>query len=373
MTIKVVHIIDSGGFYGAEVMLLNLCREQINQGLSVEVISIGLPGEPAKELENKLKDHQIKVTAWRMKPLPDPREAIKIIRYCKTNNTDVIHSHGYKGNILLGILPKSLRKIPIISTVHGYTREKQFGKLFLYQAIDRACLQRLDAVVIVSESMRQQIPTKALSDKLYVVNNGLPDVNQLQQSGNYNSLFKSEEIKIGTLGRFSFEKNFSLLINAMKIVVKQFPHSRLVIYGDGPLRHELQQLINQNDLTDHIQMPGYLYDTLPFFAEVNVFINCSLTEGMPISLLEAMRQGCRIVATDIIANQCLLQSLSCKTYLSAPVAAKLAENIISALTESPEEVAIQKKCYRDTFREKFSSQLMTRNYTEIYRKIKTEF
>lgn len=370
MTIKVAHIIDSGGFYGAEVMLLNLCQEQINQGLSVEVISIGLPGEPAKDLENKLTDHQIKVTAWRMKPLPDPREAIKIIRYCKSNNTDVIHSHGYKGNILLGILPKSLRKIPIVSTVHGYTKEKQFGKLFLYQIIDRVCLQRLDAAVIVSESMRQQIPTKTLSDKLYVVNNGLPDINQLQQSGNYNSLFKSDEMKIGTLGRFSFEKNFSLLIDAMRIVVKQLPRARLVIYGDGPLRHELQQQINQYELAQHIQLPGYLDDTPPFFAELDVFVNCSLTEGMPISLLEAMRQGCRVVATDIIANRCLLQSISCKTYLSTPVAEKLAENIIVALNESPEEVAAQKKSYQDTFREKFSSQLMARNYTEIYRKIK---
>ena len=48
MTIKVAHLIDSGGFYGAEVMLLNLCREQISQGLEVEVISIGLPDEHLK-------------------------------------------------------------------------------------------------------------------------------------------------------------------------------------------------------------------------------------------------------------------------------------------------------------------------------------
>lgn len=369
MTIKVAHIIDSGGFYGAEVMLLNLCREQINQGLSVEVISIGVPCEPAKELENKLREENIPVTAWRMRPLPDPRESLKIIRYCKSKAIDIIHSHGYKGNILLGMLPRTWRKIPIITTVHGYTREKRFGKLYIYQAIDRACLQRLDAVVIVSESMRHQIPTGSLSTKLHVVNNGLPQIRQIQAK-NYQTRFKSFELKIGALGRLSFEKNFSLLIHAMKLIVARFPKAQLIIYGEGPLRSELQQLIEEQDLSAHIQLPGYLEDTAAFFAELDIFVNSSVTEGMPISLLEAMRQGCRIIATDIKANRALLESLNCKTYISALDAKELAECIAAALTENSNEIVEQKLCYLKTFNEKFSSRLMAENYTDIYRKIK---
>src|SRR5690606_23649823 len=130
-----------------------LCLEQIRQGLSVEVISIGTPSEPIKEIERILKDNHINVNPWKMKPLPDPRESIKIIKYCESTCVDVIHSHGYKGNILLGLLPRSLRKIPVVTTVHGYTREERFGKLYVYQAIDRICLNRLEAIVIVSESM----------------------------------------------------------------------------------------------------------------------------------------------------------------------------------------------------------------------------
>ena len=366
---KVAHIIDSGGFYGAEVMLLNLCREQINQGLSVEVISIGVPGEPAKELENKLREENIPVTAWRMRPLPDPRESLKLIRYCKSKAIDIIHSHGYKGNILLSILPRACRKIPVVSTVHGYTRQKKIGKLYFYQMLDKVCLKRLDAIVIVSKGIREQILVKSLVNKLYVINNGLPNIVPIPLSKNYDSKFKPGELKIGALGRLSFEKNFSLAINAMKIIVSHFPQGRLVIYGEGPLRNELQRLIDENSLSANIQLPGYLRDTQNFFAELDIFVNCSLTEGMPISLLEAMRQGCRIVATNIEANRTLLESLPCKTYICPLDPNHLAQSIMTAATEPSEIIEEQRKCYQNTFTERFSSELMAKEYSAVYKKL----
>lgn len=370
MTISVVHVIDSGGFYGAEVMLVNLCQEQLKQGLTVEVISIGVPSEKEKEVEIRLRDAGVSVLPWRMKPLPDPRESKKIIKYCRSKEVDVIHSHGYKGNILLGLLPRAHRKIPVVTTVHGYTKEEKLGKLFLYQTVDRVCLKRLDAVVIVSESMRQQVPERSLEKKLHVVNNGLPSINEIYWPNDYQTPFRQGELKIGSLGRFSFEKNFALLINAMKIVVNRLPQARLVIYGEGPLRSDLQHLVNENNLVEHIKLPGYLHDTASFFSDLDIFVNCSLTEGMPISLLEAMRQGCRIVATDIDANRGLLQTLSCKTYLSQITADALAESIISATNETALEIASQKKCYQQTFNEYFSSRLMAKKYTDIYSKVK---
>jgi len=305
-----------------------------------------------------------------MKPLPDPRESIKIIKYCESTCVDVIHSHGYKGNILLGLLPRSLRKIPVVTTVHGYTREERFGKLYVYQAIDRICLNRLEAIVIVSESMRNQIPQQTLTNKLYVINNGLPNINPHDQSHDYQSKFDINNIKIGSLGRLSFEKNFSLLIQAMKIIIREHPNARLVIYGDGPLRTDLRRLIDQNGLSDSIHLPGYLKDTTSFFSELDIFVNCSLTEGMPISLLEAMRQGCRIVATDIIANRCLLETLPCETYLCSLDETALARSILAALADSPESVAAQRKCYEETFGMHFSSDLMAKKYSQIYNKIK---
>lgn len=374
MTIKVAHIIDSGGFYGAEVMLLNLCREQINQGLQVVVISIGLPSEPAKDLEIELGKYDIDIKAWRMKPLPDPGESLRIIRYCKENNVDLIHSHGYKGNILLGMLPRFLRKLPVISTVHGYTKEKRLGKLYIYHAVDRICLKRLDAIVIVSESMCHQISMNArIRNKVHVISNGIPDVIDRERDGTYISKFRQGEIKIGSLGRLSFEKNFQLLIRAMKNVINHLPNVRLVIYGEGPLRSELEQLIDKEGLRAYIDLPGYLYNTESFFSELDIFVNCSLTEGMPISLLEAMRQGCRIVATDISANRELLRSLECRKYLCKINQYALAQSIIESLSAQTKDVEWERSCYKNSFQKYFSSNLMAKRYTQLYMDVINKF
>jgi glycosyltransferase involved in cell wall biosynthesis len=172
---KVVHLIDSGGFYGAEVMLLNLCAEQIKQGLDVEVISIGTPNQPEKPLETKLKQENINCIPWRMMALPDLRESFKILRYCRARNTSVIHSHGYKGNILLGMIPKFMRGIPVITTIHGYTKHKKVRKMTIYQWVDKLCLKKLDAVVLVSPSMDHQIPAHSLANRLRIIPNGIPE------------------------------------------------------------------------------------------------------------------------------------------------------------------------------------------------------
>src|SRR5690606_39110015 len=105
----------------------------------------------------------------------DIRESFKILRYCEASHTDVIHSHGYKGNILLGLLPERWRKIPVVATLHGYTRVSGFSKMALNQWLDKHCLCRLDAVILVSEGMRHQAPAD-LKPKLYIISNGIPDV-----------------------------------------------------------------------------------------------------------------------------------------------------------------------------------------------------
>src|SRR5690606_16108142 len=110
-------------------MLVRLCQAQIDLGIDVEVISIGTHGNYEKPLEKHLRAKAIPYKVWRMLALPDLRESLKIIKYCKQTSTDVIHSHGYKGNILLGLIPKKQRSIPLLTSLHGYTRFKGFSKI----------------------------------------------------------------------------------------------------------------------------------------------------------------------------------------------------------------------------------------------------
>lgn len=357
---KVTHIIDSGGYYGAEVMLVHLCQAQQQTGMDVEVISIGTPGNYKKPLEEKLEEHGIRYIPWRMRALPDLRESFRILKHCKQGGSDVIHSHGYKGNILLGLIPRRLRKIPVITTVHGYTRQSRFSKMTIYQWLDRLCLPRLDAVVIVSEGMRHQIPEKKLGSKLHVVANGIPDQTDpaVGESGKQ-IIFKDDFFNIISIGRLSREKNFSLLIKIMPALIKINKKSRLYIFGEGSERNTLERLISDLKISDHVYLPGYTTRSEYYYRSANLFVNCSLTEGMPITILEAMRAGCPILVSNIPANISLLKGSPIKNNFFENSEKELLKAVIS-MQESNRDEAVE------FFKENFSSSKTEKAYRNIY-------
>ena len=105
---KILHIIDSGGLYGAEMVLLNLVAEQIKLGLEPTIASIGEKGIVEKPLETEVIKRGFKLKKFRMQPGPDYMGASKILRFAKQEYFDLMHSHGYEGNIF------SLRGVKII-------------------------------------------------------------------------------------------------------------------------------------------------------------------------------------------------------------------------------------------------------------------
>ena len=171
---RVLHLIDSGGLYGAEKMLLTLVSEQMAAGLLPTVLSAGETGIQNKPIEVEARRLGIPVIPWRMNPGFNLKAARDILRWAQSENYQILHSHGYKFNVLMGLWPESIRKIPLIATLHGYVRAKRFTKAWVYETIDRLILARLRRVVLVSEAMKRQVPEKiARSSKTVVIPNGM--------------------------------------------------------------------------------------------------------------------------------------------------------------------------------------------------------
>ena len=312
---KVLHIIDSGGLYGAEMVLLNLVAEQIKQGLEPIIASIGEKGIEEKPLETEAIRRGFRVEKFRMTPGPNYLGALKILKFARKENVDILHSHGYKGNILFGLMPKKIRRVPMVTTIHGWTSTGNgFSRMRLYEWLDSKSLKFIDAVVLVSNAMKSHPRLRYLNQsRVHVIHNGIPipdsqfDNSTNQQLNNSTNQrldqslinFCSHGFTIGSIGRLSIEKGYKYLIEALAILIKKGIDARLVIMGEGYERSCLENLTRELGLSEKVLLPGYIDKAnlyIPFF---DVFVISSLTEGLSITLLEAMQSRTPIVGSRV--------------------------------------------------------------------------
>ena len=304
MAIKVLHLIDSGGLYGAEKMLISLVQEQKDQGLEPMILSAGELKISDKPLETEAIIKGLPVTRWQMKPGFNMREAWKILRWAQENNYQLLHSHGFKFNVLLGMYPKWIRRIPMVATLHGYVHAPRFSKLWIYECLDRIAIRQMQGLVLVADAMKREFWRGSPSGQVEVIPNGL-NISELEKAALFEleeplrSFVNSHEPVILGVGRLSREKGFDKLIRAFADLKHQYPCSGLVIVGDGGLRCQFEALVDQLDLKADVLMPGYC-DKVPALLRCStVLVMPSRTEGLPITLLEAMSLKTPIVASAV--------------------------------------------------------------------------
>jgi glycosyltransferase involved in cell wall biosynthesis len=367
---KVLHVIDSGGMYGAEVMLLNLVIEQVRLGLEPAIASIGEPHIAEKPLETEAVRRGIRVAKFRMRPGPNISGALEILGFARSEKFDLLHSHGYKGDILLGMVPRAIRKIPVVATLHGRTSMGKMNKMRLYEWVDSLSLRYIESAVLVNDAMR----VKIRHHNLHVVNNGIPMKEDIQNDSpeaggtplDYEIVdFCREGFTIGAIGRLSEEKGFGLLLEALKMVSETYHDVRLVIIGEGGQRKNLEAIVKKLELCDKVLLSGYRDRASRYISYFDLFVLSSLTEGLPIALLEAMQAGVPIVATRVGGVPEVLENGEAGILVDSSDPVALSEGIMKLIKTPVFRSSLVEKA-RNVVREKYSSNRMAVEYKKIY-------
>ena len=105
-----------------------------------------------------------------------------------------------------------------------------------------------------------------------------------------------------TIGRLSYQKGQWYLIRAFKEIIKECPNARLVILGKGEYKEKLKKLINKLQLKEYVKLYGFKENPYQYLSKAKVFVLESLYEGMSNVILEAMKCGLPIIATDCLAG-----------------------------------------------------------------------
>jgi glycosyltransferase involved in cell wall biosynthesis len=366
---KIFHVIDSAGIYGAEVMLLNLMQEQQNLGLSPLLCSIGDLNEKEKALEVEAQSRKLEVTKIRIPRGLKLRSALKILQDARYHKADIIHLHGYKDTILLGFLPRAMRRIPTIRTLHGWTSNKKLSKIWIYECLDRFCLRKIDAVVCVNANFSFQRAGFLKRMKIFTIENGIPELSfdrdLILREDCETSEFCKNAFVIGGIGRLSAEKGFKYLIEAMDSLLTKKPDCKLVLIGEGNQKKELERIVYERGLAKNVLMTGYKQYASKYLPIFDVFVLPSLTEGLPIVLLEAMQSKTPIVATRVGGVPGVLGEGKCGVLIE-PGSSEALEKAILHIMENKDSADAMAKKAKEIALTKYSSSRMAMDYYKLY-------
>jgi len=369
---KILHVIDSGGLYGAEKMLLNLVSEQLISGMSPLIMSIGVPLEAEKALEKEAQKRGFPLRQIRFKAGINLRAGWDILKFAEEEHFDIIHSHGYKGNILLGIMPANVRKIPVLATLHGWTTTGfRLTKMRLYEWLDSICLARLDKIVFVNDLMLSHKAFRSLPvEKKVVIYNGISNADSDEITAPEIIDFCRQKFTIVAVGRFAPEKNFSSLVKVVGQLVQSGADIQLLLLGDGQQREMLSRLVTELGLEGRVQMPGFVDNITGILGQCQLFVMPSLTEGLPMALLEAMTTGIPIVASRVGGIPEALEGGLAGRLITPGDMEELKEAIGECCSDAGRET-LQKyvEHARDRVKKQFTSYDMAKNYHRVYQQL----
>lgn len=145
----------------------------------------------------------------------------------------------------------------------------------------------------VQNQMQKEYYSEAIQKKTFIVTNPVSNV-FIDNAKHYNDSVK----KLVAVGRLNFQKNYYMLIDAMKIVAEKYRDIVLEIYGEGEEQSKLEKYISTNGLQSNIHLMGRSEDVKSVYDNSDIFVMTSDFEGMPNSLMEAMCFGMPCISTD---------------------------------------------------------------------------
>jgi glycosyltransferase involved in cell wall biosynthesis len=226
------------------------------------------------------------------------RDLVKLIR---ARGVAVLHTHEFFMNTL-GLMASRLTGVPFVATVHGrnYYSDRARRRI-AYRLIGRFA----GRLVTVSEANKRFLAERVgiPPRRVQVIPNGVPlddKASAAARSALRESLgLNQDHAIIGTLGSLYPVKGHSYLIDAAPAILGRFPQAVLLIVGQGGLREELEADAARLGIAARVRFLGHREDVHDLLSIYDIFVLPSLSEGMPLALLEAMAAGLPAVASQV--------------------------------------------------------------------------
>jgi glycosyltransferase involved in cell wall biosynthesis len=361
---KILQLISSGGYYGAENVVVSLAEslERNNCGSVIGVFHND--SQVNEELIRQAEKRGLTVERFVCRGRWDWQTVRAIREKVKNLNIDLLHTHGYKADIY-GLLAARGLGFPLISTCHLWTHDT--AAVRFYEFLDSLLLRRFDAVVAVSDTIAESLRNSGIRQStIRVIDNGI-DLSFFSRTGERlaEKIDNGQKLVVGTVGRLVPQKGLEYFLRAAREVLLDFSDVTFVVIGSGPDREKLEHIVRDLAIEQNVLFTGHCTDMPGAYASMDVFVLASIDEGMPMAILEALASKKPVVATSVGAvPQLIIQE---KTgFLVAPrdvQALKLAilrllkDASLRSQLGNAGEALVKRSHSRDT---------MARNYLQLY-------
>lgn len=361
---NILQLISSGGFFGAENVVVHLSSElqKIDSFYPIAGV-LGNLQNPHTEVADMCHQEGIETAIFPCRSKFDFRTISRLRSFIKKRDIDVIHSHGYKANLYSFFSSLGLQTF-CVATCHNWLGDSL--RMKSYAVLDRFFLKSFNAIAAVSEDVRKKIINSGINPKkVKIIENG---ISMDRFSRNY-SLDKirtelniaGDSIVIGTVGRISYEKGQEDLLKIVPEIVKEFPKTVFLIIGDGSLMKYLQKQYNH----PRIIFTGLRNDTPKLYQSMDIFVLPSLTEGLPMVLLEAMASSLPVIATKVGAIPTVVQNGETGLVVEPGDPEEISTALLYLLSNPDKAEQMGRKGYKRV-KEHYSSSKMAAEYINIY-------
>jgi len=237
--------------------------------------------------------HVVPHLAREIRPFTDFRGLRELTSLMQRIQPDLVHAHTFKAGFLGRFAAMQLR-IPCVYTVHmwPFGRTVPLSWRLTAPVCERLAARWCDRVISVSErgiAVAAQHRICNLS-KIALIWNGLPDTCSRAQ------LTRDADLQCTMVARFTHFKDHAVLLRAFARVSDDV---RLVLVGNGDTQDAAKTLARQLGIEARVEFAGLRSDVPEILAQSDIFVLASKQETLPISILEAMRAGLPVIASDV--------------------------------------------------------------------------
>jgi glycosyltransferase involved in cell wall biosynthesis len=356
--IHVCHVSMTLRTGGLERLLVEFGRLANRERYLLEFVSLTDCGPPADDL--KALGVHVRSLGF---PKTSKRSVYSALRKLFSDRSiDIVHTHNTYPHFYATLAAVSARVPVIVNTQHGRGCGNGWKDHLQFAIANHFADRVIGVSEDATELCRRQNPASAA--KMARVWNGI-DVGRFQYSG------PTSSCAAVSVGRLSAEKDFATLVRAVAVVRQHVPEFRLLMVGDGAERTSLEALASELGLNDCITFLGERRDVPAVLTQAGFYVASSRTEGISLTILEAMSVGLPVVTTAVGGSPEIIDEGV--TGLLAPPRnpQALAEAIIKMCERRPEWPAMG-TAGRSRVEQHFNVRTMMNAYERIYEELLAE-